>query len=82
MKQNYWTVECHYCHQTILLAPYDKNKHYKLSDSFALRHDEQGTRSDCHARGHYSFAELRRCDLSVASGLVPNLDFAEQAIPR
>jgi hypothetical protein len=81
--QDYWTIgQCLYCKSLIPLALYDENRHYKLTDSFSLRHAEQVANSDCHALGHYDYSDLRRQDLGPIDGLKPNLSFASEIIPR
>jgi hypothetical protein len=41
-KQSYWVVQsCCYCKSLIPLAIYNQDNHYKLAESFWIRHDEQ-----------------------------------------
>jgi hypothetical protein len=82
-KQNCWVVEsCCYCKSVIPLAKYDQSKHYKLAESFSIRHDEQVPTSSCHALGRYTYSDLRKRDLDLIGDLRPNLGFAERIIPR
>jgi hypothetical protein len=82
-KQSYWVVQsCCYCKSLIPLAIYNQDNHYKLAESFPIRHDEQVPTSYCHALGQYTYNDLRRYDLEAIADLRPNFDFAEKIIPR
>jgi hypothetical protein len=77
METPHFTVNCRYCGETIPLAPYNADLHYKLTgSSFEARH------AKCHGLGFYSVDDLRRPDIEHVPGLVPNLGFAEQILTR
>jgi len=73
--RNYWCVERRDNGQTIPLAPYYSDNYYRLANSFKVTYD-------CGGEEIYTYADLRRCDLSVVPNLIPNLRFAETIIPR